>query len=237
MTLRGDGATSRGIETILDAGELNDELVDRGVDIDIVSLCLPSFEIDGLDGGPEALSVSPGVGEGSCYANRPDGIELVSVVEYLGFKGGWLRIGAKAMSRDGVGHGLHGHRGIASQDVSGSPSGNRRMVEASRLCLSATSVMEQHGCSHDTTVSTLGFRNALRNLQDAENMVEVVHSVFAIVEAPCFSDRDHTNVSDVLELLAQFLINREKLVSLIHISAREQPGEMIILEHRKRVEA
>lgn len=104
MTGLGYGTAGWGIEVIPNARELDNELVDRGMDVRIISLRLPSFEVDGFDRGPKTLVVGPTVGEGSCHAHSADGVELVSVVEYLGFERRGFRLGPKAMGRDGLDH-------------------------------------------------------------------------------------------------------------------------------------
>jgi hypothetical protein len=207
VTRLGKGTACCRIETVLDAGELDNELVDGSVEIRIISLGLPSLEVDGFDRDPKALTVSPTVGEGSCHACSADGVELVSIVEHLSFKRGRFGLGAKAMSRDGFDYSSNLHWGMTEQDLFGSLGGHHRMVDAGCFGLTATNVVEQNGCSNDAAISILSLCNALGNLQYAENVVEVVHGVFGVVKTPCFSNGDHRQVSDALELLPEFLVD------------------------------
>jgi hypothetical protein len=85
-------------------------------------------------------------------------------------------------------HGLDHRWGMVGQDISSSPSGHCRVIEASGLGLLATNVVEQCGRSHDAKISILRSPDALCELQHAANVVEVVDGVCAVVEAPCFGD-------------------------------------------------
>jgi len=207
MTGLGYCTAGGGIKVVLDARELDDELVDRGMDVRIISLGLPSFEIDGFDRSPKTLAMGPTVGEGPCHAHSADGVELVSIVEHPGLKRRGFRLGPKAMSRDGLDHLLNYQRGMTSQDFLGSSGSHYRMVDASCLGLMTTNVVEQRSCSHDVGIRILSPGNALGEVQHAEDVVEVVHSVLTVVKTLCFSDRDHAQVSDALELLPQLLVN------------------------------
>jgi hypothetical protein len=149
MTDLGYGTAGWGIEMVPDAGELDNELMDRGMDIRIISLGSPAFEIDGFDRSPKTLAVSPAVGEGSCHAYGADSVELISIVEYVGFKRGWFRVGAETMGRDGLGYLLDAWRGMTSQNLPGSSGCHHRMVDASCLCMTAINVVQQHGCSQN----------------------------------------------------------------------------------------
>jgi hypothetical protein len=177
------------------------------MDILIITLCLPSLEVDGFDWNPKSLTARPTVGEGPCHTDGADGVELVCIVENLGFESGRFRLGAKAMGRDGPDYPLDLQRRMIDQDLLSPPSGRYRMVDAGCLGLPATNVVEQRGCSHDVGIGILSVRNALGKLQHAEDVIEVVHGVLAVVKTSCFSDGDHTQVSDALELLAQFLVD------------------------------
>lgn len=207
MTSLGYGPAGWGIEVVSDARELDNELVDRGMDVRIISLSLPSFEIDGFDRGPKTLTVGPTVGEGSRHTHSADGVELVSIIEHLGFERRGFRLGPEAMGRDGLDDLVNLQRRMTSQDLLGSSGSHYCMIDVRCLGLTASNVVEQDGCSHDLGISILSPGNALGELQHAQDMVEVVHGVLAVVKTPCFSDGDHETVSDALQLLPEFLVD------------------------------
>lgn len=96
---------------------------------------------------------------------------------------------------------------MTNQDLLGSSGSHYCMVDVRCLGLTAINVVEQHSCSHDVEISVLSLSNALGEVQHAEDVVEVVHGVPAVVKRPCFSDGDHKQVSDALELLPEFLVD------------------------------
>ncbi len=217
---------------VLDPGELDDELVNRGVGVGVVSIGLPVFEVDRIDRRPEGLAVSPTVSEGTGDAHRSNGVQLVGIVEDLGFEGGRCRVGAKAVSGNGMHHGFDRLGGVAVENGTGSPGGHCCVIEPSGLGLLASNVVEQCSRPHDAKVGVFSRGDTLREPQNTENVLEIMDGVCVIIEGSRFADTNHTDKSDRLKLLPQFLAYREELISFIHVSAREQPDESVVLNDR-----
>lgn len=166
---------------VLDAGQLDDKLVDRGVSSGFIALALPPLKVNGCRGGPEPLTVRAAVGERPCDTYRSDGIKLVSVEDDLGLQGGGLWVGSEAMSRNSVRHRVELSRGHPCEELSGTSGADGGVVTTYCLSFRPTDIVEKNCCSHDQEIGTLGLRDPLGKSEHAQDVIEVVDGIGFLV--------------------------------------------------------
>jgi hypothetical protein len=195
VTIGGEGASGRGEKEVLDAGQLDHEFVDRGVDSRIIALRLPLITVDRLDGGPQPLTVRTPEGEGPSYTDCSDGIQLIGVEEDPSFQRGRFWARPEAMSRNGVGYCVNHLRWPTGQDLPDPLGSQGGMIRNRRPGFPAAYVVEQRRRSDDGQIGALSPPDALGQPQDAQYVIEIVDGVSTLIQTPRFGDRYHTPCS------------------------------------------
>lgn len=181
-------------QAVLDARQLDDVFVDRGVIPVIVTLVIQLIGFNRRDRHPEPLPVCPSVCECSCHSEGADGIEFVGVEQYPGLQRGGARLGPKTMGGNGVEDGLRlfrVHPGALRKNVA-SPNGPEGSVIAPcPLCLLPPDVVQESCASHHRDVSLLHSRDVHGEMEDTQDVVEVVYRIRAFVESSGLGEGDH----------------------------------------------
>ncbi len=173
-------------EPVFDLGELDDELVDRGV------LAATVLVVSFGNLGPQALACCAAEGEHASHADGADSVELVGIEQALGFEGLRGRPGAKAVTADGLRHGLNFFRRLTGQNFVCALGGDLFVSHAPVI---QSDVVQQRRRADDLHIGAFGLGKVDSQRGDAQHVIKIVRSVASGIERAGLLGADQRGIS------------------------------------------